>query len=53
MTTLVTFLEDLILSWVIVYATYSLMRLAAHSVRWMVRSIGPHAPKRVGRPHVR
>jgi|GEM_PF-6052003 hypothetical protein len=32
MTTLVTFLEDLILSWVIVYATYSLVRLAARTL---------------------
>jgi hypothetical protein len=53
MLTFVTFVKALIVAAAIVYGAYSLMRLAAHCVRWMVRSIGPHAPKRVGRPHVR
>ncbi len=53
MTTLVTFLEALIVSGAIVYGTYGLARLAVYCVRWMVRSIGQHPLKRVGRPHVR
>jgi len=40
MRTLVTFLQDLILSGAIVYSIYGLMRLAAHCVRWTVRAIG-------------
>ena len=53
MTTLVTFLEALILSVAILYATYGLTRLAAYCVWLTVRSIGPHAFKHVGRPHAR
>ena len=51
MTTLVTFLEALIVSGAILYVTYGLTRLAVHCVLWTVRSMGPHAPKHVGRPH--
>ena len=40
MTTLVTFLEALIVSVAILYATYGLTRLAVYCFRWMVRSIG-------------
>jgi hypothetical protein len=53
MTTLVTFLEALIVSVAILYATYGLTRLAVHCVLWTVRSRGPHAPKHIGRPHLR
>jgi hypothetical protein len=53
MTTLVTFLGALIASAAILYATYGLTRLALHCVRWTVRSMGPHTPKHVGRPHLR
>jgi len=52
MTTLVTFLEALIVSVTILYATYCLVHLGLCCVRWAVRSIGPHA-KRAGRPHMR
>jgi len=41
MTTLVTFLEALVVSLAILYATYGLTRLAVYCVRWMARSIGP------------
>lgn len=37
MQTLVNFLEDLMLSWVIVYATYGLALLAMRSIWWTVR----------------
>ena len=53
MTTLVTFLEALIVSGAILYVTYGLTRLAVHCVLWTVRSIGTYAPKHVGRPHPR
>ncbi len=53
MTTLVTFLGALIVSGAILYATYSFMRLALHCVLWTVRSVGWHAPKHKGRPHLR
>jgi hypothetical protein len=53
MTTLVTFLEALIVSVAILYATYGLTRLAVHCVLWTVRSMGPHAPTHIGRPHLR
>jgi len=43
MTTLVLFAEALIASLAILYATYGLARLAVHSVRLIVRSIGPRA----------
>jgi hypothetical protein len=53
MTTLVTFVTALIVSVTILYATYCLVHLGIYCVRWTVRSIGPHALKRVERPHVR
>jgi hypothetical protein len=37
MTTFVAFVEALIASVAIMYATYSLARLAVYGVRWMVR----------------
>jgi hypothetical protein len=39
-TTLVTFLETLIVSMSILYATYGLARLAVYCVRLMARTIG-------------
>jgi hypothetical protein len=51
MTTLITFLEALIVSGAIVYATYGFVLLGVRCVRWMVHSIGSHAPKQ--RPHAR
>lgn len=39
METVVTFLEALVISWLVVYAAYGLIRLAAHCVLWVVRSI--------------
>jgi hypothetical protein len=39
MLTVINFLRALIISGTIVYATYALMRLAAHLVLWVVRSI--------------
>ena len=44
MTTLVTFLESLIVSVTILYATYCLVHLCICCVRWTVRSIGEEAP---------
>jgi hypothetical protein len=40
MSALVTFLEALIVSVVILYATYGLTRLGVYCVRWMARSLG-------------
>jgi hypothetical protein len=53
MTTLVTFLEALILSVTILSATYCLVHLGICCVRWTVQSTTPHALKRVGRPYPR
>ena len=39
MLTLITFVKALIVAAAIVYAAYSLMRLAVHCVRWMVRVV--------------
>jgi hypothetical protein len=53
MTTLVTFLEALIVSVTILYATYCFVHLGICCVRCAVHSIGPHPLKRAGRPHPR
>jgi hypothetical protein len=48
MATLVTFLEALIVSVSILYATYCLVHLGLCCVRWTVGSIASRALKRVG-----
>jgi hypothetical protein len=53
MTTIVTFLEALIVSVTILCATYCLVHLGLCCARWAIRSIGPHALKRAARPHGR
>ena len=53
MITLVTFLEALIVSVTILYATYCLVHLGICCVRWTVRSIGAYALKRGGQMHPR
>jgi hypothetical protein len=52
MATLLTFLESLVMSVTILYATYCLVHVGIHCVRWTVRSITSHALKREGRPRV-
>jgi hypothetical protein len=53
MTTIVTFLEALIVSVTVLCATYCLVHLGLCCARWAIRSIGPHTLKRAGRPHGR
>jgi hypothetical protein len=53
MTTLISFLEALIVSGAIVYATYGFVLLGVYCVRWLVHSIGTHLPKHVEPQQVR
>jgi hypothetical protein len=52
MTTLVTFLEALIVSVTILYATYCLVHLGLCCLRWTVQLVRPYAPKRAKRPRM-
>jgi hypothetical protein len=52
MTTIVTFLEALIVSVTIPFATYCLVHLGICCIRWAVHSVKPHPLKRIW-PHSR